>query len=264
MAESLSIIIPAYNEAPRIGPSLEEVIRFANDAAGEVEIIVVDDGSVDGTAEVVRVTRARMGPHRPRVELVQHERNRGKGVAVRTGFNQAAGDIVLFSDADLSTPISEAPRLLQPIAQDQCDIAVGSRGLDPSLIEVCQDGLRRRAGQFFNRIVRWMTPLDLRDTQCGFKAFRRLAAMPVFGLQRIDGFAFDVELLYVATKLGLRVLEVPVRWSHARQHSKVSILRDGARMGGDLCRIRLNDWRCRYRPSPRPANDRQAVPRAPR
>lgn len=264
MTESLSIIMPAYNEASRIAGSLAEVIDFARGQPGEIEIIVVDDGSSDETSALVAEARADLdrdagsGGNGPHLKLVGHERNRGKGAAVRTGFEHAAGEIVLFTDADLSAPISEAPRLIRPIVENTCDVAIGSRALDLSLIEEQQSLFRRNAGRIFNRMVRMVAGLDIRDTQCGFKAFRRSAAAPIFALQRIDGFAFDVELLFLAHKAGLRILELPVRWSHAHG-SKVSMVHHTREMAIDLCRIRWNQWRGRYHAQIAAQGDKQPM-----
>lgn len=242
MSETLSIIIPAYNEASRIGGSLAEVLRFAERYPGKVEVIVVDDGSTDGTASLIEAFQPGAGE---RLRLVRHPRNRGKGASVRTGFEQARGEIVLFSDADLSTPIEEAVRLIEPVAAGVCDVAIGSRALEQSVIEVRQSWIRRSMGRIFNRIARWWTGLDIRDTQCGFKAFRREVMAPAFARQRLSGFAFDVELLYLANKLGLRVLEVPVTWRHVGD-SRVSLVADSGAMLLELLRVRLNDWRGLY------------------
>lgn len=245
MSHSVSIIIPAYNEANRIAASLRVVIEHARQQADWIEVIVVDDGSTDHTGEIVTAARAELNGRPPRLSLVRHEVNRGKGAAVHTGFAHAGGDIVLFSDADLSAPISEAARLIEPIVAGEQDVVIGSRAIDLSMIEAQQSLLRRNAGRMFNRMVRLMTGLNLRDTQCGFKAFRRAAILPALSLQRIDGFAFDVELLFLARKMGLRILEVPVRWAHVHG-SKVSMLTHTGEMALDLCRIRCNDLRGRY------------------
>lgn len=245
MSVALSIVIPAYNEQSCIAESLEKVLDFARNHTGGAEIVVVDDGSTDTTASIVEAVRSRLGPSDPPLHLVRHGVNRGKGAGVRTGFHHARGTIVLFTDADLSSPIAEANHLIGAITSDTCDIAIGSRAVDPSLITVQQGAFRRRSGRIFNGLVRRIEGLPLLDTQCGFKAFRREAAAPVFALQRIEGFAFDVEILYVARKFGLRIRELPVHWNHVAD-SKVSLLTDSVRMFLDLCRIRWNDWRGRY------------------
>ncbi len=246
MSSSVSIVIPAFNEAHRIVATLTDVVAFARSYPRVDEIIVVDDGSTDGTAELVAsAARQSDSDGGPRLRLVRHEVNRGKGASVRTGFQHATADIVLFSDADLSAPITEMPRLIEPINAGECDIAIGSRALARSQIELQQSLLRRNAGRVFNRMVRLITGLPLRDTQCGFKAFRRACMEPVFAAQRIEGFAFDVELLYLASRSGLRIVELPVRWSHVHG-SKVSMFVHTWEMASDLARIRLNDVLGRY------------------
>lgn len=249
MSPSLSIIIPAYNEQNCLGGSLVQVLGYAAACPGGAEVLVVDDGSTDATARIVEDMAAGNARGNVPLRLVRHSVNRGKGASIRSGFAQARGGIVLFTDADLSAPIAEADRLLEPIHAGRCDIAIGSRAVDPSLIEVHQSPLRRRGGRIFNAVVRALTGLDIADTQCGFKAFRRLPMEPVFRLQRVEGFAFDVELLYIASRRGLRIVELPVRWSHVHD-SRVSLLTDSTKMFVDLCRIRWNDWRGRYRSAP--------------
>ena len=249
MSTALSIVMPAYNEAARIGKSLAEVLRFAAAYPGGAEVIVVDDGSTDAT---VRVVEGYLPGAGAALKLLRHPANRGKGAAVRTGFDAAAGDIVLFTDADLSAPIAEAPRLIELIRANACDIAIGSRALNPSLIRVNQTWVRRTMGRTFNRLVRVWTGLPIRDTQCGFKAFRRDIVASIFAAQRVQGFAFDVELLYLAAGRGLRIVEVPVTWNHVAD-SRVSLLADSAAMFGELVRIRVNDWRGVYDEAQTPA-----------
>ena len=243
---SLSIIIPAYNEEACMADSLGEIHRFALAYPGSAEILVVDDGSTDATPAIVESTRARLDSPDVPLHLVRHPVNRGKGASVRTGFFRATGDVVMFTDADLSAPMAEAEHLIRPIADDQYDVVVGSRAIDPTRIIRPQGMIRRHTGRLFSLAVRSITGVTIRDTQCGFKAFRRDAAVPIFARQRLDRFAFDVELLYLAARYGLRVKEVPVRWSHV-EHSSVSTFRDGRKMVFDLCRIRWNDWIGRYR-----------------
>ena len=248
MSRALSIIIPAYNEAAGIGHSLTEVLRFAEAHPGGAEVIVVDDGSTDRTVGVVEGFLPGAGD---RLRLLRHPCNRGKGAAVHSGFAAAGGEIVLFTDADLSAPITEAPRLIDLIASGTCDVAIGSRAIDPSLIKVNQTWVRQTMGRTFNRLVRVWTGLTIRDTQCGFKAFRREAMAPIFAAQRLRGFAFDVELLYLAARRGLRIAEVPVTWNHVAD-SRVSLLADSAAMFMELIRIRINDWRGLYAEAARP------------
>jgi dolichyl-phosphate beta-glucosyltransferase len=250
MNESLSIIVPAYNEAEGIESSLGTILAFARSCARPADVILVDDGSTDATVERVEAFQARLTPQDPPVQLVRQGANRGKGAAVRSGFDRARGDIVLFTDADLSAPIDEALRLIRPIEEGTCDVAIGSRAVDPSMIGTPQGAVRRGTGRVFNLMVRCITGLHLCDTQCGFKAFRRTAIAPIFALQRVERFAFDVELLYLAAKFGLKVLELPVHWNHVHD-SRVRLLRDGSRMFRDLCRIRFNDCRGSYQPAPR-------------
>jgi dolichyl-phosphate beta-glucosyltransferase len=258
MNQSLSIIIPAYNEQKCIASSLGEVLRFAAAQPGPAEVIVVDDGSSDTTAARVEEVMASLEPDAPRLRLVRHGVNRGKGASVRTGFAHAGGEIVLFTDADLSAPIEEATHLIEPVTTGECEVAIGSRAVDPSRVEIHQSLIRRSSGRIFNRMVRRITGLNIGDTQCGFKAFRRTAIAPAFAAQRLEGFAFDVELLYLASRLGLRILELPVRWRHVPD-SRVSLVTDSVRMFLDICRIRLNHWRGAYGPLTKTGNCRLRI-----
>jgi glycosyltransferase involved in cell wall biosynthesis len=236
----LSVVIPVYNEVARLPSTLREIADYLRPAAETWEVVVVDDGSTDETAAWAEG----FCREEPAVRLLRLGANRGKGAAVRAGMLAARGEYVLFSDADLSAPIAEAPRLLEPLRSGY-DVAFGSRALKRELIEVHQSRFREASGQLFNFVLRIVTGLPFRDTQCGFKAFRREAAQRVFPLQTIEGFGFDPELLYIARKLGYRLLEVPVRWAHS-EGTKVSPLRDGTRMACDLVRIRWNDLRGKY------------------
>jgi glycosyltransferase involved in cell wall biosynthesis len=213
MANSLflSLIIPAYNEAARLGASLATIFDYLNAQVYESEVIVVDDGSTDETVRVAREGFAPSGRIASRVISVGE--NRGKGHAVRTGLLAARASIALFSDADLSTPITETPKLTGIIRSGECDIAFGSRALDSRLIGTHQPWRREQSGRAFNLAVRLATRLPFHDTQCGFKAFRMDACRAVVKAGRIDRFGFDVELLYVAHAAGLRLREVPVRWN---------------------------------------------------
>jgi glycosyltransferase involved in cell wall biosynthesis len=212
MSLPLSIVIPAYNEAERIGGTLRQILEYLNGQPGGSELLVVDDGSKDRTAEVSEEIFA--GPERGRVSarVIRVEPNRGKGHAVRTGLLEARGRVALFSDADLSTPITEAPKLVGPIRAGQFDVVFGSRAIDRKLIGVHQPWTREQSGRVFNLMVRLLTGLPFKDTQCGFKAFRMDVCRAVVAGARIDRFGFDVELLYIAHKAGLRMLEYPVRW----------------------------------------------------
>jgi dolichyl-phosphate beta-glucosyltransferase len=233
----LSVVIPAWNEEARIGPSLEAVGTFLDAEHEAYEVLVVDDGSRDGTRRVVEAAAER----RPAVRLLALPRNRGKGAAVRTGVLASRGDEVLFTDADLSTPIGEVTKLRAALARGY-DVAMGSRGLSDSEVQVRQHPLREAMGRTFNRVVRALVLDGFKDTQCGFKLFRGDAARDLFGRAQVDGFAFDVEILLLA-RSRYKVAEVPVVWRHVEQ-SKVSPGRDAARMLWDVVRLR---WHSRSR-----------------
>ena len=246
-APELSLIVPAYNEEKRLPATLERIAEYLATRDFSYELLVVDDGSRDETARVVLEFGARC----PHLHLLQYADlggrivNRGKGFAVRTGMLASRGRYVLFSDADLSTPIEEMERLLPLIQSGQCDIAIASRALPGSNLTVHQPWHREAMGRTFNRLVRLAIGTDVRDTQCGFKALRGDIARRLFGLARIDGFGFDTELIFLAAKLGLRVLEVPVTWRHAEE-SRVNPLTAPAQMMRELATVRLNDARGLY------------------
>jgi len=227
----LSIVIPAYNEALRIPSSLAAIERYVESKGFPVEILVVDDGSTDDTRGVA----ARY----PGVRVVSNGRNRGKGFSVRHGALEARGEFVLFTDADLSAPIEECDKLLAAIQSASADAAVGSRALQRELIGVRQSRFREWGGRFFNLLVRLATGLPIHDTQCGFKLFRRGATRRAFELQRVEGFGFDPEILFLIHRLGGELIEVPVRWNHSAD-TKVHYLRDSTRMTLDLVVLR---WR---------------------
>jgi dolichyl-phosphate beta-glucosyltransferase len=235
MAPSLSIVVPAFNEAERIGSSLKTILEYLDDEAQDGELIVVDDGSQDRTAQVAEESFA----HRRNVaaRCIRYEQNRGKGYAVRKGLLAAHGAVALFSDADLSTPITEAVKLVRPIQEGERDLTFGSRALDRSLIGVHQPWRREQGGKLFNLLVKFATSMPYWDTQCGFKAFRMSACRPILEAARIDRFGFDVELLYVAEMAGLRLQEVAVRWDH-NEGSKISVMRDSLRMFNEVRAIR--------------------------
>jgi glycosyltransferase involved in cell wall biosynthesis len=239
-----SLVIPVYNEQERITATLIEVFEYLGSRPESWELIVVDDGSTDQTVDIVKQACSRISSFR----LLRNEKNSGKGFSVRRGLLTATGDLLFFSDADLSSPISELTRLLEPLCED-ADIVIGSRALRPEWISPSQSALRQAAGRSFNRVLRLITGLPFRDTQCGFKGFRRAAARAILPLLTISGYAFDVELLYLARKFGYRSLEVPVHWGHMGG-SKVRVLRDGIGMLTDLLRIRWNDRRSCYTSSP--------------
>ncbi len=253
MSRLLSIVIPAYNEEKRIAGSLDQVLHFLSAARYQAEVIVVDDGSEDSTARCVseRISMFRDAGHVLRV--LTNAPNRGKGYSVKRGLTEASGEIVLFTDADLSSPITEAPKLIDPIAERRADVTLGSRALNRELIGVHQPRMRELGGTIFNLCMRIITGLKFKDTQCGFKAFRREAALPVFALQRVERFGFDPEVLYIAKKQGNRLLEVPVVWNHCEGgelQNKLNYVRDSINMFADLIRIRLNDLAGRYKNPP--------------
>jgi dolichyl-phosphate beta-glucosyltransferase len=221
-APVLSFLIPAYNEATRLGATLDQVLAYLHDQPYLSELIVIDDGSTDNTVAVVKEYFA---SHTGRVatRVLSYTPNRGKGYAVRQGLLAARAAVALFSDADLSTPIAEVPALLEPILAGECDIVFGSRALNDRLIGQHQPWLREQSGRFFNRMVRLATGMPYADTQCGFKAFRLDVCVPIVEGARLDRFGFDVELLFLAYQAGLRLREQPVRWNDAAG-SKVSVL----------------------------------------
>jgi dolichyl-phosphate beta-glucosyltransferase len=237
----LSIIIPAFNEEIRLPKAIEKIGEYLASRSTSSEIIVVDDGSTDSTAALVESYRARY----PQLRLVSNGRNRGKGFSVRHGMLEARGEIALFTDADLSAPIAEADKLMEPIETMRVDAAIGSRALDRSRIEVHQSAVRETAGILFNRLARLIAGVKFSDTQCGFKAFRRERAIVIFEQQRVERFGFDSEILFLAKRHGLQVTEIPVRWAHDPR-TKVHVLSDGLKMIWDLMMIRWNAFVGRY------------------
>ena len=231
----LSIIIPAYNEERRLPKTLGRIHKYLTARGLRAEVIVVDDGSSDATAAKAEELRSEY----PEVRLVTNGRNRGKGFSVRHGMLEARGDVALFTDADLSAPIEEADSLLKEIRENRYDVAIGSRALNRKLIEVHQSSVREMAGIIFNRMVRLFAGLPFSDTQCGFKAFRREKTRIIFEQQRTWGFGFDPELLYLAQRHRLRIVEIPVRWAHDPA-TKVNVFADSIRMFLDLPAIRWN------------------------
>jgi dolichyl-phosphate beta-glucosyltransferase len=229
---SLSIVIPAYNESARIGRALGEVLRVVRERAWHAEILVVDDGSTDRTAAVV----AEFAQLNPEVRLINNRENRGKGFSVRHGVLNAVGEIVMFTDADLSAPMEEAERLMDALHQG-ADIAIGSRWLERNRQTHKQPLYRQFFGRCFNAITRLIMGLPFADTQCGFKAFRRPVAQTIFQLQRIERWGFDPELLFIALKRGYKIQEVPVTWGHD-ERSRLSYLKDGIKMLEEIAYIR--------------------------
>ncbi|MCL5743548.1 MAG: glycosyltransferase family 2 protein, partial [Acidobacteria bacterium] len=236
-------VIPAFNEERRLPATLESILDYLHQKEfSAAEVLVVDDGSRDRTAHIARDFASR----HPEIRLLENPGNRGKGYAVRHGMLKAKGDWILFSDADLSAPIEELDKLLAAAHEHGARVAAGSRALDRSLIQIHQSALRENAGRIFNLCMRLVTGLPLWDTQCGFKLFEAAAAREVFRRQKLEGFSFDVEALFLARKLGFRTIEVPVRWSHA-EGTKVSMFSDSLFMFLDLFRIRWNQLRGRYK-----------------
>jgi glycosyltransferase involved in cell wall biosynthesis len=236
----LSIVIPAYNESARIERTLERVMGCVVEQGWDAEVLVVDDGSKDDTAEIV----GRWMDLHPRLHLVKNPGNKGKGYSVRNGLLQAAGDVVMFTDADLSAPMEEADRLLAAIASG-ADVAIGSRWMDRTRQTIHQPLYRQFFGRCFNWITRTVMGLPFKDTQCGFKAFKRDAAQVIFRLQTIERWGFDPEILFIARKLKYVIREVPVTWGHD-ERSRISYLKDGMRMLEDMAMIRANSVAGRY------------------
>jgi dolichyl-phosphate beta-glucosyltransferase len=233
----LSVIIPAYNEGERIGATLDKVREYLASKRFIAEVVVVDDGSTDNTAGLLRAVEARW----PKFRILTNTVNRGKGFSVRRGVLEAKGSLILFTDADLSGPIEEADKLMAALESAQADAAVASRALNRSLVGVRQPWRREYAGRFYNVLVRLFTGLRIRDTQCGLKLFRRDSTRHAFESQQVTGFGFDPELLFLIERRGGRVVEVPVRWND-NPATKVHFLRDSARMFLDLVALL---WRAR-------------------
>jgi len=239
----LTIVVPAYNEEQRLPASLEKIANYIRAERSDTEVLLVDDGSTDRTAAVAESWRDRI----PQLRVLSNGINRGKGFSVRHGSLEARGDIVLFTDADLSAPIEEAEKLLE--ALKTCDVAIGSRAVNRNLIEVHESPFREFAGIIFNRIVRVTLRLPFVDTQCGFKAFRRERCKIIFEQQTIERFGFDPELLYLARHHGLTIKEIPVRWAHSPA-TKVNMMRDSVQMFVDVFVIRWNGVLGKYRKAP--------------
>ncbi len=237
----ISIVIPAYNEQARIEHTLKKISCLSLWSSVDLEIIVVDDASKDRTAQIVQD----FARYDPRVRLFSCKVNQGKGHAVRLGMQEARGDYRLFADADNSTPIEEIQKLLPLVQRGVCDVAIASRALKGSDVRVKQSWIRQHMGKTFNFFVRSLLLKDFQDTQCGFKCFSKKAAETIFPLQRIDRFAFDVEVLMIATLKGFAVKEVPVVWLNSPQ-SRVHPVKDAARMFFDLLCIKANVTRRFY------------------
>jgi glycosyltransferase involved in cell wall biosynthesis len=232
--DSLSIVIPAYNEEKRLPQTLRVVLDWVAHAhITFLEVIVVDDGSRDGTVGVVE----ELASENKYLRLARNPGNRGKGYAVRHGMLEAKGEWILYTDADLSSPIEEIEKLCRAAREQDAGVAIGSRALDRSLVEVHQPAMRELSGRCFNLVMRLVTGLPFRDTQCGFKLYRADAAREIFSRQKQEGFSFDVEDLLIAKKLGVRAVEVPVRWANV-EGTKVR-LSQGMKSFLDLVKIRM-------------------------
>jgi len=238
-APQLSIIIPAYNEELRLPATLTRIAEYTRSSNRTIEVVVVDDGSRDNTLAIAERFRSEI----PYLRVVSNPENRGKGYSVRHGMQIARGDIVLFTDADLSAPIEEVEKLLPAMKTN--DVAIGSRAMDRSQITVHESPFREFAGIIFNKIVRLILRLPFVDTQCGFKAFRRVPCKIIFEQQTIERFGFDPELLYLARHHGLHSVEISVRWGHSPA-TKVNMMRDSIQMFIDVFVIRWNSLTGKY------------------
>ena len=235
----ISIIIPAYNEEKRIAATLTKILNYLSAKDYLWEIILVDDGSSDRTVET-----AKEAIKDERLKVIKNPVNKGKGYSVKRGVMTSRGEIILFSDADLSTPIEELDKMILWLNEGY-DIVIGSRALPESAIEIRQPWYREIMGKTFNVMVKNLGLSGFRDTQCGFKCFKREAALKAFNLQKINGFAFDVELLYIAKKFGIKIKDVPVRWINSPE-SKVHLIKGSLSMFMELFKIRFFDWKGYY------------------
>jgi dolichyl-phosphate beta-glucosyltransferase len=242
-----SIVIPAYNESARLGATIEKVLAYVDAQGWDAEVIVVNDGSRDNTADIVRAFAAKD----PALRLVENPGNHGKGYSVRNGMLNARGRIVLFSDADLSSPIEEAPKLLQAL-DDGADIAIGSRWLRAETQTQRQPLHRQLFGRIFNFVLRLTLGLQFKDTQCGFKAFKQPAVQAIFPLQKIERWGFDPEILFLAKKLKFKTQEVSVAWGHSGG-TRINPLVDGPRMVMEMLRVRWYDLTGKYSADQTPA-----------
>ena len=230
----LSIVIPAYNEELRITPTIRDIVEYCRTGGRAFEVILVDDGSRDGTSAVGRLLCEEFWE----LKLIRLAANHGKGYAVRTGVINALGRSILFADADGATPIGEIERL-EAALDSGADVAIGSRALRAEGVRVHAKAYRHLIGRAFHRLVEWLADAGVKDTQCGFKLFRSRVAHDLFSRMRMNGFSFDVEVLVMARRRGHRVAEVPVNWTH-RPGSKVRLTVDSLHMAADLFRIRAH------------------------
>lgn len=238
----LSVIIPAYNEENRLPRTLEQVSTFLKNQSYQAEVLVVENGSTDSTLAAARA----FAEHYPNLRIYQ-EPHSGKGLAVRRGVNEARGEYLFLCDADLSMPVEEIAKFLPPALTD-FDVAIASREA-PGAVRYNEPAYRHLTGRVFNTLIRWLVLPKIQDTQCGFKCFRAQTVRPLFEAQTLMGWSFDVEILFLAHRRGLRVREIPIHWYYNGE-SKVSILRDSLRMFLDLLLIRRNARRGLYDPKP--------------
>lgn len=236
-----SIIVPAYNESARIGATLQQILEHVQRRNWNAEVVVVDDGCRDNTVEIA----SRLAADHRELRILQNPGNQGKGYSVRNGMLHARGQVLLFTDADLSSPIAEAGKLFAALDAG-ADVAIGSRWLDPSLQFQRQSKKRQILSRLYNLFLRTILLFPYRDTQCGFKAFTRDAAARIFPLQRINRWGFDPEILYLAHRFRMKVVEVPVAWGH-EEGSQLHVWRDGMRMGWDTLKIRAYALSGKYR-----------------
>ena len=254
MEPAYTIVIPAYNESARLGATLEKVLAYVHAQGWDAEVIVVNDGSRDRTADIVRAFAAKD----PALRLVENPGNRGKGYSVRNGMLNARGRIVLFSDADLSSPIEEAPKLLDAL-EAGADIAIGSRWLRAETQTQRQPLHRQVFGRIFNLMLRITLGLQFKDTQCGFKAFKQPAVQAIFPLQQIERWGFDPEILFLARKFKFKVQEIPVAWGHSGG-TRINPLVDGSRMVMEMLRIRWHDLTGKYNGDPTLTQPAKSLP----
>ena len=237
---TLSVVIPAYNEEGRIGKSLQKISEYLDQAGYRYELVLVDDGSSDETVKLVKDLAIK------NLSILKNGDNRGKGYSIRRGILHCKGNMILMSDADLSTPIEELEKLLEPILDEDYQVAIGSRALPESDVQLHQPWYREGMGKVFNLFVKALVIGGIKDTQCGFKCFSGKAAKTIFSRQRIDGFSFDAEALFIAERLGYRIKEIPVVWINSPE-SRVNVLRDPLKMFTDLWKIKWWDLTGRYR-----------------
>ena len=238
MRPFLSIIIPAYNEETRLPATLEQIFIFLQSQPYTSEVLVIENGSRDRTLQVAQA----YAQTQPTLKVI-HNPERGKGLAVRRGMLEARGEYRFMCDADLSMPAGEINRFFPPLLEN-ASIAIASREV-AGAVRYNEPAYRHFVGRGYNMLIRWLALPNLHDTQCGFKCFRGEAAEQLFAKQTLTGWSFDVEILFIARRLGHKIVEVPIPWYYNAE-SKINIFKDSLRMGMDLLKIRINDWRGVY------------------